>query len=181
MARVARSQLTSQDSSPSSSVDRVLANARRSELANRHTPAPPKLKLVVLTCMDARIDVFDLLGLQPGDAHVLRNGGGRVTEDVVRSLAVSQALLGTEEVMVIHHTDCGMSMHDDARMRAEVERVAGSRPDLDFLTFTDDAEAVREDVRQLRQSPYLRRSSVIRGFIYDIAQGTLGEVDPGQA
>lgn len=159
-----------------SSVDAVVSNSKSAFLDNSQTPAPPRLQLAVLTCMDARIDVFKLLGLRPGDAHVLRNAGGRATEDVVRSLAISQALLGTREVMVIHHTDCGMSKLPDADVADQVAQTAGSRPTFEPLTFTDEAAAVRADVERLGESPYLRPGTAVRGFIYDIAAGRLDEV-----
>ncbi|HEX6489077.1 MAG TPA: carbonic anhydrase [Candidatus Dormibacteraeota bacterium] len=159
-----------------SSVDAVVSNSRSAFLDNSTTPAPPRLQLAVLTCMDARIDVFKLLGLHPGDAHVLRNAGGRATEDVVRSLAISQALLGTREVMVIHHTDCGLSKLPDSDVTDQVAQMAGSRPTFEPLTIDDEAAAVRADLEHLRQSPYLHPGTSARGFIYDIAAGRLDEV-----
>lgn len=120
-------------------------------LGGGQVPAEPRLKLAVLTCMDARIDVHKLLGLRPGDAHVIRNAGGVVSEDVIRSLAVSQGRLGTEEVMVVHHTQCA----------------AG---------FEDEQQAVRDDVLRLRRSPELARRDQVRGFIYDVERERLDEV-----
>jgi carbonic anhydrase len=157
-------------------IDRALGNSRYTHLGNSHTPAAPQLKLAVLTCMDARIDVFKLLGLRPGDAHVVRNAGGRVTEDVIRSLALSQLTLGTDEVMVMHHTGCALSGGSEEELRRELGRVAGEPPPFAIGCFDDDLEAVREDVGKLRASAFLAHREQVRGFLYDIARGQLVEV-----
>ena len=157
-------------------IDRVLGNSRYAHLGVSHVPPEPAQKLAVLTCMDARLDVHKLLGLRPGDAHVIRNAGGRVSEDVVRSLALSQAFLGTEEVMVIHHTGCAMGTRTDDEFAEGVRTAAGARPDFPLLSFTDERAAVLEDVAQLRESGFLAHREAIRGFLYDISTERLEEV-----
>lgn len=157
-------------------IDRALANSRYAHLGNAHTPAAPRMKLVVLTCMDARIDVFKLFGLQPGDAQVVRNAGGRATDDAIRSVALSQAYLGSEEVLVLHHTGCALQGKREEEVAAELERIGGSRVPFSIGTFDDDQEAVREDVAALRASPFLPRREQIRGFLYDIGRGVITEV-----
>jgi carbonic anhydrase len=128
--------------------------------------------------MDARMDLEQILGLQTGDAHILRNAGGRATEDMIRSLAISSLLLGTREFMVIHHTRCGMASHSNEEIRAVVrERTGGDASRIDFLPFTDLEESVREDVRALRESPLLPRAVDVRGFVYDVVTGRVTEVD----
>ncbi len=144
-------------------------------------PTTPRLKLAVLTCMDARLDVFEMLGLRPGDAHVLRNAGGRVTADVIRSLALSQALLGTEEIRVIHHTDCAMTKVREEDALAEIERLAGEAPPFSALTFRDDREALLDDVAALKASPFLKRRDRISGHLYDVAARALLRVPLGEA
>ena len=159
-----------------SSIDQVHFNSRLAYLGTASTPSPPRLHLVVLTCMDSRIDVFRLLGLRPGDANVLRNAGGRVTQDVVRSLAISQALLGTTEVMVLHHTDCARGRATDEEGVRELTRLTGHQPDFPILTFVDYHQSVLEDVRRLQQSPHLLHRDRIRGFLYDVAHNRVDEV-----
>ena len=155
---------------------RLLSNTRYTHLGNSHVPARPALGVVILTCMDARIDVFKLFGLRPGDAQVLRNAGGRVTEDVIRSLAISQALLGTEEVLVLHHTDCALSGRDEDGIRSALQAATGHAAGFDVLAFADDQDAVRQDVDLLRTSPDLPHRDHIRGFLYDIRRGAVDEV-----
>jgi carbonic anhydrase len=136
----------------------------------------PARKLAVLACMDARIDVHRVLGLEPGEAHVLRNAGGAVTDDAIRSLAVSQRALGTDEIVLIRHTDCGMLGFDDARFRDELEQETGSRPDWRADDFDDLDEGVRAGVAALRASPFLA-SRQVRGFVYEVETGRLREVE----
>lgn len=157
-------------------IDQALANSRFAHLGNNRTPSAPRLKLTVLTCMDSRIDVFKLFGLQPGDAQVIRNAGGRATDDAVRSLALSQAYLGTEEVLVLHHTGCALSGQNEEEVAAELERVAGTPPPFAIGCFGDDRAAVREDVARLRANPFLRRRDQVRGFLYDIERGVVEEI-----
>jgi carbonic anhydrase len=139
-------------------------------------PAPPALRVAVLACMDARLDVAAVLGLPEGAAHVIRNAGGVVTDDAVRSLAISQHELGTREIVLIQHTRCGMQTITDDGFRNSLEQRTGSRPDWPVLAFHDLDENVRSSVRALAESPYLRQSTSIRGFVYDIATGVLREV-----
>ena len=138
--------------------------------------APPALHLAVVTCMDARLDVFSLLGIAPGDAHVIRNAGGAVTDDAIRSLLISQRLLGTTEVMVVHHTDCGMLSFSEADVKAEVEAETGIRPPFALEAFGDLEGDVRQSVARIQASPFLPHTDAVRGFVYDVATGRLREV-----
>jgi carbonic anhydrase len=140
-------------------------------------PMPPGRRVAILTCMDARLDPAKALGLAEGDAHVIRNAGGRASDDALRSLAISQQLLGTREVVVIHHTDCGMQTftNDDlrARLRAELGADAAG---IDFLPFSDLEASVRQDVAAIRESPLVPRDVAVSGFVYDVQTGRLHEV-----
>lgn len=141
-------------------------------------PATPSKSLAVVACMDARFSVHDLLALQEGEAHVIRNAGGVVTDDVIRSLAVSQHKLGTREIVLIHHTDCGMTKTTDDAFAAELETAAGEAPAWTLGAFADPADSVRESVRRLRESPFVPYTDSIHGYVYDVATGELGdEVD----
>ena len=162
----------------------MAANQRyAAQFAHGDLPMPPRHKLVVLTCMDARIDPLRALGLEEGDAHILRNSGGRPTTDVIRSLAVSQEMLGTREVVVIHHTECGSIRitNDSIRQRltdslgSDAARAAG---EIDFLPFTDLEQSVRDDVATLQSSRLLRPETKISGFVFDVKTGRLQQVDP---
>jgi carbonic anhydrase len=134
----------------------------------------PAAHLAVVTCMDTRIDVYPMLGLHIGDAHVIRNAGGRVTDDVIRSLVVSIEILGTDTVAVIQHTDCGMAKVTNAELRRLLhERRGLATADIDFLPFDDHADAMRNDVQLLRSSPYLPRELTIYGLLYDVETGGL--------
>jgi carbonic anhydrase len=144
----------------------------------RELPAAPLTKVAVLACMDARIDVHALLGLAEGDAHVVRNAGGVVTDDVIRSLAVSQHELGTREIIIIKHTGCGMQMITDEGFRSKLERRTGTRPDFAVHAFTDVEDAVRASIGRLRSSPFLPDTRSVRGFVYDVASGCLAEILP---
>jgi len=135
-------------------------------------PAPPTRQVAVVTCMDARIDPLAALGLRPGEAHVIRNAGGVVTDDVLRSLAVSQHALGTREVLVLHHSRCGMEGLDEAGFLDGVERATGTRPPADVRGFADVEQDVRSAVRTLRESPYLV-STEVRGAVYDVETGAV--------
>jgi carbonic anhydrase len=139
--------------------------------------APPARKVAVLTCMDARIDPARMLGLEPGDAHVIRNAGGRASDDAIRSLIISSALLGTREFLVIHHTDCGMLTfsNDDLRARLADER-GSDASGIDFLVFDDAERALRDDVERIRSTPHLDPAIEVSGYIYDVASGVLSEV-----
>ena len=151
-------------------------NARYAERYEGPLPTPPSRKLAVVTCMDSRMDVHALLGLALGEAHVLRNAGGIVTEDVVRSLVVSQRLLGTEEIVVIHHTKCGLLDLDEAQFTAALEGDAGSRPMWRPGSFHDVDADVRSCVAQLRNTPYLSHTDRVRGFVFEVETGRLRPV-----
>lgn len=160
-----------------SEIDRMMAaNAQwaadRTEAAQS---APPSRQVAVLTCMDARIDPLAALGLRTGEAHVIRNAGGVVTDDVLRSLAVSQHALGTREVLVLHHSRCGMEGLDDAGFLDGVERATGTRPPADVRGFADVDDDVRAAVRTLRECPYLV-STEVRGAVYDVETGAVRPV-----
>lgn len=137
--------------------------------------ARPRLRLAVVTCMDARIDVFRILGLTDGDAHILRNAGGIVTSDVIRSLVISQHLLGTDSVMLIHHTRCGLEGLDRERLRATVERDGHVLP-FDLGTFANVETDVRDSIRRVQESPFLPHRDRVRGFVYDVVSRELSEV-----
>ena len=139
-------------------------------------PAPPKLGVAIVTCMDARIDPVRLFGLEPGDAHVLRNAGGVVTDDVIRSLMLSQRLLGTRAVMLIHHTGCGAHGLQEEAVKAEVQAETGMRPPFALQGFTDLDAAVRQSMERVRQSPFLPHRDAVRGFVLDVDDGRLREV-----
>ncbi|PKX92834.1 beta-class carbonic anhydrase [Aspergillus novofumigatus IBT 16806] len=142
-----------------------------------HLPLPPKRKLAVVTCMDARIDVFSALGLTEGDAHIIRNAGGRASE-ALRSLVISQRLLGTDEVVVIHHTDCGMLTFSDEDIRAKIrEELGEDASDIKFLPFRDLEESVREDVRFLRGSRLVQGD--VTGYVYEVESGRLVRLEDG--
>jgi carbonic anhydrase len=135
----------------------------------------PARKVAVVACMDARIDVFRSLGLKEGDAHVIRNAGGIVTDDVIRSLVISQRLLGTEEVVLIHHTDCGMQKFDDKALREQIEQETGVEMPFAMGAFPDVEQDVRRSIATVRESPFLPHRNV-RGFVYDVKTGRLAEI-----
>jgi carbonic anhydrase len=139
--------------------------------------APPTRRLAVLTCMDARIDPQQLLGLQIGEAHVIRNAGGRASDDAIRSLIISSLLLGTKEYLVIHHTDCGMLSHTNEEIREKVAQATGAdASDIDFQVFTNLEKSVRDDVERIKHSPYIPDNIDVSGFIYDVRSGRLSPV-----
>jgi carbonic anhydrase len=139
-------------------------------------PLPPAKKLAVVACMDARLKIYDALGLQVGDAHVIRNAGGVVSDDVIRSLAISQRLLGTEEIVLVHHTGCGMlTFHDDDFKRA-IQDETGIKPEWAAEAFDDLDEDVRQSIARIQASPFIPRKDSVRGFVYDIETGRLREV-----
>src|SRR5947209_336801 len=139
-------------------------------------PLPPARKLAVLACMDARLHVSKILGLKEGDAHVIRNAGGAVTDDAIRSLAISQRLLGTDEVILIHHTDCGMLTFKDDEVKAQIERETGIRPAFALEAFSNLEEDVRQSIARIKASPFIPRKGSVRGFVYDVRTGRLNEV-----
>ena len=138
--------------------------------------ARPSMKIAVLTCMDARIRVFEIFGLIQGEAHILRNAGGVVTDDVVRSLALSQRKLGTEEVLIMQHTDCGLSMVTEDGFKDELEDAGGVRPTWAVEAFRDVEDSVRRSMRRVRTSRYLAHTDRVRGFVYDVFTGKVTEI-----
>lgn len=141
-----------------------------------HLPMPPGRKFAVVACMDARLDPARVLGLEEGDAHVIRNAGGRAV-DAIRSLVISQRLLGTEEIIVLHHTDCGMLTFDNDTLYGIVrDQVGADASHIDFLPFSDVADSVREDVEIIRNSPLIPNDIPVSGFIYDVKTGRISEV-----
>lgn len=141
-------------------------------------PLPPSKHLAVLACMDARLNVYGALGIEEGEAHVIRNAGGVVTDAEIRSLAISQHLLGTEEILLIHHTDCGMLTFTDAEFAEKLERETGQRPPWSAGSFTSLADDVRTCLQRILDSPFVPRKESVRGFIFDVATGRLSEVTP---
>lgn len=142
-----------------------------------HLPMPPGRKFAVVACMDARLDPARALGLEEGDAHVIRNAGGRAA-DAIRSLVISQRLLGTEEVIVVHHTDCGMLTFDNDTMYGICrEQLGADATDIDFLPFSDVEQSVRDDVELIRSSSLIPNDMKVTGFIYDVKDGTISRVD----
>jgi carbonic anhydrase len=139
-------------------------------------PLPPARKLAVLACMDARLDPAKVLGLTEGDAHVIRNAGGVVSDDALRSLAISQNLLGTEEIVLIHHTDCGMLTFTDNEFADKLEDETGERPEWPVHTFEDLDANVRASIERIKRSPFVPRTDSIRGFVYEVETGQLREV-----
>jgi carbonic anhydrase len=136
----------------------------------------PSRQVAIVACMDARLDVTGLLGMGSGEAHVLRNAGGAVTDDMIRSLAISQRLLGTTEIILIHHTDCGMLKTSEDTFKSAIEAETGIRPPWAVEAFTDVAADVRQSVARLKASPFLPRKDAIRGLVFDVATGRLSEV-----
>jgi carbonic anhydrase len=139
-------------------------------------PLPPGRKVAVVACMDARLNVYGALGLSEGDAHVIRNAGGVVTDDEIRSLAISQRLLGTEEIILIHHTDCGMLTFTDDEFKASIQDETGIKPEWAAEAFSDLETDVRQSVARIKASPFIPRKDSIRGFIYEVETGRLREV-----
>jgi carbonic anhydrase len=156
--------------------DLVDRNARRWGLRPGVLASPPSLRIAVVACMDARIDPVQLLGLRLGEAHVIRNAGGIVTDDVIRSLAVSQRKLGTTEVMLVHHTKCGMATFTDEDFLSELQAAAGQRPTWAVGTFPDTESNVRASIERVRRSPFLATTTAVRGFVVDVETGDLAEV-----
>lgn len=162
-----------------STIDELLFNNRAfaGSLPAGHLDVRPSRRLAVVTCMDSRLDVFAALGLGDGEAHVLRNAGGVITDDVIRSLAVSQRRLGTREVMLIHHTDCGMQTLTDDGFRAELQQATGVAPAWAIESFTDVDADVRQSLLRVRRSPFLPHREQVRGFVYDVDTHRLREVN----
>ena len=161
-----------------SATDDLLTNARAyaSHFDRGELPMPPALHVAVLACMDARLNPYGLLGLHEGDAHVIRNAGGVVTEDEVRSLTISQRLLGTREIILIHHTDCGMLTFTDDEFKAQIEADTGLRPSWAAESFRDPAQDVRQSLARIQASPFIPHKDRVRAFVYSVTDGTLTEV-----
>jgi carbonic anhydrase len=157
-------------------IDELLAHSQTSQVPH-HVDIHPTLRLAIVTCMDSRLDVFAALGLEDGQAHVLRNAGGVITDDVIRSLAISQRRLGTNEVALIHHTDCGLELITDDGFRAELQEATGMAPPFAIESFTDIDADVRQSIARVRHSPFLLHRDNVRGFVYDVDTGALREVD----
>ena len=160
-----------------STTDDVLRNAEEyaSSFDKADLPMPPGRKLAVVACMDARLIPTRVLGLDEGDAHVIRNAGGVVTDDTIRSLAISQRLLGTEEIVLIHHTDCGMLTFTDDDFKRSIQDDTGIKPEWAVEAFNDLDEDVRQSIARIQASPFIPRKNV-RGFVYDVKSGALREV-----
>jgi carbonic anhydrase len=158
--------------------DTLLSNnaAAAKNFTKRNLPIPPSRKTAVLACMDARLDVHKILGLQEGEAHVIRNAGGVATDDAIRSLLISQRLLGTEEIILIHHTDCGMLTFKDDDVKAKIESETGIRPPFALVAFSNLDADVRQSIGRIKASPFIPRKGKIRGFVYDVETGRLREV-----
>ena len=139
-------------------------------------PMPPSRHLAVLACMDARLDVHKILGLAEGDAHVIRNAGGVVTDDAIRSLVISQRLLGTREVILIHHTDCGMLTFKDDEVKQQIEAEVGIKPEFALEAFSDLEQDVRQSIARIKASPFVPNKESVRGFVYEVETGRLREV-----
>jgi carbonic anhydrase len=158
--------------------DELIANnARYAESFSGPLPLPPAKQIAVLACMDARLDVYRVLGLAEGDAHVIRNAGGVVTDDEIRSLAISQRLLGTKEIVLIHHTDCGMLTFTDEEFRSAIEQDVGVRPEWACEAFPDVEADVKASVQRILDSPFVPEKGSVRGFVFDVASGRLTEVN----
>jgi carbonic anhydrase len=165
-----------------STIEELLANNRAfaESLEPEQRDAAPTRRVAVVTCMDARLDVYAALGLQTGEAHVLRNAGGVVSDDVIRSLAISQRRLGTREVMIVHHTRCGMQTLTDDEFRGELLRETGTAPPFAIESFADLEQDVRQSVLRVRRSPFVAHRDQVRGFVYDVDSHLLREVDAGE-
>jgi carbonic anhydrase len=161
-----------------SSTDELLANNERyvASFDKADLPLPPAKKVAVVACMDARLNVYGMLGLSEGDAHVIRNAGGVVTDDEIRSLAISQRLLGTEEIILVHHTDCGMLTFTDDEFKAAIEKDTGIRPGWASEAFPDLDGDVRQSIARIKASPFIPNKDSVRGFVYEVESGRLREV-----
>lgn len=157
----------------------LAANERYAERFDKEDlPSPPARRVAILTCMDSRLLPAEFLGLEEGDAHVIRNAGGRASDDALRSLILSYKLLGTREFVVIHHTDCGQASYDGDQLREQLRRdTGGDASGIDFLTFDDLDDSVRQDVRAIRDSPLIPDEIPVHGFVYDVKTGRLRRVE----
>src|SRR6266481_2066301 len=159
-----------------SATEQYLANnARYAQTFSGPLPMPPSAHVAVVACMDARLNVYRILGLGDGEAHVIRNAGGVVTDDEIRSLAISQRLLGTKEIILIHHTDCGMLTFTDDEFKRAIQDESGIKPEWAAEAFPDVEEDVRQSLRRIEASPFVTKHESLRGFIFDVATGRLNE------
>ena len=158
--------------------EELIANNRRfaAEFADHGLALSPRRHLAVVACMDSRMDISQMLGMAHGDAHIIRNAGGVVTDDVIRSLVISQRLLGTREVVLIHHTNCGLQRVVEDEFKHEIEQECGIRPWWALESFRDPAQSVRQNMKRLQLSPFITHKMHIRGFVYDVDDGNLYEV-----
>ena len=158
--------------------DELVTNAEQyaKDFDKGDLPLPPGKKVAVLACMDARLNPYGLLGLQEGDAHVIRNAGGVVTDDEIRSLSISQRLLGTEEIVLIHHTDCGMLTFTDDEFKQGIQDETGIKPEWAAEAFSDLDADVKQSLARIQASPFIPKKDSVRGFVYDVATGALREV-----
>lgn len=156
--------------------DYLANNAEYASNFNGPLPLPPSKHVAVLACMDARLDVYRVLGLNEGESHVIRNAGGVATDDAIRSLAISQRLLGTREIILIHHTDCGMLTFTDDGFKRDIQDEIGVKPPWSTEAFPDVAEDVRQSLRRIENSPFVTKHVSLRGFVFDVATGKLNEV-----
>jgi carbonic anhydrase len=158
--------------------DELVANnqAYAAQFDKGDLPLPPARKVAVVACMDARLNPHGILGLNEGDAHVIRNAGGVVTDDEIRSLAISQRLLGTEEIILIHHTDCGMLTFTDDDFKRSIQEDTGIKPEWAAEAFSDLDEDVRQSIARIKASPFIPRKDSVRGFVYEVESGRLREV-----
>jgi carbonic anhydrase len=158
--------------------DTLVENSKRYEegFDKGDLPLPPGKKIAVLACMDARLNPYGLLGLEEGDAHMIRNAGGVVDDDAIRSLTISQNLLGTEEIVLIHHTDCGMLTFTDEELAQKLEAETGQRPEWSAHAFSDPEADVRAGIAKIRATPFIPHTDRVRGFVYDVHSGALDEV-----
>ena len=162
--------------------DLLANNARYTETFTGPLPLPPGKHVAIVACMDARLDVYRILGLNEGEAHVIRNAGGVVTDDEIRSLAISQRLLGTQEIILIHHTDCGMLTFTDDQFKKSIQDETGIKPAWGAEAFLDIDEDVRQSIARIKASPFVPNKDSIRGFVFDVATGKLHEAqDPRQS
>ncbi len=164
-----------------STTDKLLKNAElyAATFDKGDLPAPPDRKVAIVACMDARLNPYALLGLSEGEAHVIRNAGGVITDDQIRSLAISQRLLGTEEIILIHHTDCGMLSFSDDEFREQIRAETGIKPPWAAEAFDDLDIDVRQSIARIQASPFIPVKSSVRGFVYDVHNGSIREVEPG--
>jgi carbonic anhydrase len=156
-------------------------NLRYAETFSGALPMPPARGVAVIACMDARLNVYAILGLAEGEAHVIRNAGGAVTDDEIRSLAISQRLLGTSEIILIHHTDCGMLTFTDDDFRAAIQAETGIKPPWAAEAFNDLETDVRQSIARIKASPFVPHTELVRGFVFDVSTGRLNEVSQNPA